>query len=110
MRLDFYRDQKLYLSFTLDGEQTEIGRAAECDVQLLEERVSRVHAVVMRDGAGHRLIDRSVNGTRVNHSVISGETTLQPGDRIYIADYVAVYRSDGAASSGLSADPTVIEL
>jgi DNA-binding SARP family transcriptional activator len=61
---------------------TDIGRAPEARVSLTDSRVSRQHARIESDGAGHRVIDLgSTNGTRDNGKPVT-ERVLEPGDVI----------------------------
>jgi DNA-binding NtrC family response regulator len=76
---------------TLLGRETlEIGRGAECAVQLDGSQVSRVHASIRRTGPIHSLRDEGSrngtwrNGVRVVHSV------LEPGDVLQIGGWTAV--------------------
>jgi hypothetical protein len=65
-----------YLAFTQDGEEwlvpiepgvTHIGRGLTAHVRIEDQRVSRSHAIVIRQGHRIRLLDnRSANGTFVN--------------------------------------------
>jgi EmrB/QacA subfamily drug resistance transporter len=71
----------------LIGSSATIGREPECDLQVLDSEVSRVHAkVTVRDGVA--VIDdlRSSNGTYVDGERILDRTTLAPGDRIQIGE------------------------
>jgi EmrB/QacA subfamily drug resistance transporter len=64
-----------------------IGREPECDLQVLDSEVSRVHAkVTVRDGVA--VIDdlHSSNGTYVDGERIIARQTLAPGDRIQIGE------------------------
>ena len=63
-------------------ERTEVGRALECDISVLEPSLSRKHAELEVDG--NQLIIRelgSVNGTYVNGEKID-EVSLKDGDVI----------------------------
>lgn len=48
-----------------DGPRVVIGREGDCDVLVVDSRVSRQHAVVQREGDGWVLLDASSNGTFV---------------------------------------------
>jgi EmrB/QacA subfamily drug resistance transporter len=64
-----------------------IGREPECDLQVLDSEVSRVHAkITVRDGVA--VIDdlHSSNGTYVDGERIITRQTLAPGDRIQIGE------------------------
>ncbi len=69
------------------GSSATIGREPECDLQVLDSEVSRVHAkVTVRDGVA--VIDdlHSSNGTYVDGERIIERHTLAPDDRIQIGE------------------------
>lgn len=69
-----------------------IGRSRECDIVLDDTAASRRHAEVLPSGEGWRLVDlESTNGVRVNDRRVSGETLLDPGDRIEIGSTEMVF-------------------
>jgi len=76
--------------WTLDQDQTTIGRSSECDIVLPKRQVSRYHAQIERDDGGYLLRDLgSKNGTYVNGQKVYGEPyRLRDGDEIQIALYV----------------------
>jgi len=89
--LYFIRTQRL---FPLTLEESAIGRLPENDVVLASTRVSRRHAVVRKSAEGIELVDvGSSNGTKRNGEALHARSpaTLTPGDRIEIADEVALY-------------------
>ncbi len=64
-----------------------IGREPECDLQVLDSEVSRLHAkVTIRDGRASIDDLHTVNGTFVNSERILEPYTLAPGDRIQIGE------------------------
>jgi hypothetical protein len=69
-----------------------LGRSGECDLAMLDRRVSRLHARVGRDRAGSHMIHDlgSVNGTRVNGAFVRRQT-LSEGDEIEIGAYRFIY-------------------
>jgi len=69
------------------GGSATIGREPECDLQVLDSEVSRLHAkVTVRDGAAFLDDLHSSNGTYVNGERMLERTTLAPGDRIQIGE------------------------
>ena len=108
-RLDFYFDYKLFVKFKLGTEEITIGRAGNCTIQLPDDRVSRVHAVIRPSGGGYELEDRSLNGTRVNDRMVNESEPIEPGDRIYIQKFVIIYQPDDVASIDLSDQHTIYE-
>ncbi len=74
------------LVYTLShGSETLIGRGEEADIPLLEQRVSRKHAVIKVDPQGTVIIEDqgSSNGTFVNGVKVHRQE-LKDGDRIQI--------------------------
>lgn len=81
-------------SFTLDKDATSIGRLGECDIVLTDPGTSRRHAEIRKNGARYTLADLgSTNGTILNQAPVSGDATLQDGDRITIGNTVLEFRS-----------------
>lgn len=84
--------------------RTTIGRASDCDIQVLHEGVSRRHAKVTRDPDGHMtLVDLSSdNGTFVEGERITRHT-LQVGEAIRIMrtrfTYEVIEEADVATSA-----------
>jgi EmrB/QacA subfamily drug resistance transporter len=71
----------------LIGGTATIGREPECDLQVLDSEVSRLHAkVTVRDGVAAIDDLHSSNGTYVDGERILAHTTLAPGDRIQIGE------------------------
>jgi pSer/pThr/pTyr-binding forkhead associated (FHA) protein len=89
--LYFIRTQRL---FPLTLEESSIGRLPGNDVVLASTRVSRRHAVVRKRAEGVELVDvGSSNGTKRNGEALRARSpaVLTPGDRIEIAEEVALY-------------------
>ena len=63
-----------------------IGRDNSCDIVINDQRVSRVHANLTRNGQGYTIRDTSTNGTQVNGlNVHQREIYLQYGDSVVFA-------------------------
>lgn len=78
--------------YTLDAEGTVIGRAHDCDIPLDDDGISRVHALIERDGKRWVVRDMgSTNGTFVGDRTV-GETplALRDGDKIRFGTDVIV--------------------
>ena len=74
------------MEYELNGEETIIGRNPTTDVTLLDENISREHAIVLRDEeTGTYSIEdlQSTNGTKVNGKGVRS-ADIQPGDEIEI--------------------------
>jgi FHA domain len=75
----------------LDVKVVHIGRGLTSDVRIEEQRVSRSHAILVRNGHHTRLLDnRSANGTYVNGRQIIA-TNIADGDVIRIGPVVMTY-------------------
>ncbi len=108
-RLDVYVEFKRFLSIRLGTGGVSIGRSADCDIQLLSEKVSRHHTTIApMHGGRYSLEDRSTNGTRVNSEMVHGRKVLAPGDRIYIDTYVLVFQADDGPSRPLETERTLV--
>lgn len=74
------------MAYPLEGEETLIGRNPTTDITLLDEGISREHAIVLYDVALDRYTVedlQSTNGTKVNGKRIRS-VELQPGDTLQI--------------------------
>ena len=70
-------------TLTVDALPTVIGRAAEADLVIDDETVSRRHAQLTGDRGGLVLSDLgSSNGTTLNGNPMVGEVVLHDGDLI----------------------------
>ena len=79
------------------ADPTTIGRGPDRDIQVDDNRVSRRHAVVRRDGDRWTITDEgSSNGTRRNGSRIAptAPVPLSDGDEIGIGPVTFTFRSD----------------
>lgn len=64
--------------------RVSLGRASDCDIQIINDGVSRRHAKVVPTPAGHIVVDlRSNNGTFVGEQRVR-EHELRPGDEVRI--------------------------
>ena len=74
------------MEYVLDGEETLIGRNPTTDITLLDENISREHALILFDAeTGTYTIEdlASTNGTKVNGKGIRSQV-LEPGDEIQV--------------------------
>ncbi|WP_242395238.1 GGDEF domain-containing protein [Anaeromyxobacter oryzisoli] len=92
--LVFVAGEAAGLRVALEGEVV-LGRDAACEVALEADDVSRRHARVVPDGAGHRVVDLgSTNGTWLNGREVES-APLAPGDRLRLGSCVARYLRAG---------------
>ena len=78
-----------------------IGREEDCDVPLLDELVSRVHARLRgKDGRYFIKDDHSSNGTFVNDQPIAPTQELQSGDKLSLGTTILTFLSDADAGGG----------
>ncbi len=74
------------MTYDLTSDETLIGRNPTTDITLLDEGISREHAIVMYDeNAGEYIVEdlQSTNGTKVNGKRVRS-ATLALGDEIQI--------------------------
>ncbi len=74
------------MSYELHSEETLIGRNPTTDITLLDEGISREHALILFDDQdGTYTVEdlQSTNGTKVNGKRVRS-ATLAPGDEIQI--------------------------
>lgn len=84
-RLEICTGEFVGMVYELVAEETLIGRNPTTDITLLDEGMSREHAVLVSDVAdgSHQIEDlNSTNGTRVNGKPIRAATVLCSGDEI----------------------------
>jgi len=71
--------------YKLPPAEAVIGRSRRADVHLVDDGVSRVHAIIRQDGDRLVIEDRgSRNGTFVNGEPVVGRAPLQDGDKIQV--------------------------
>lgn len=67
------------------GDSLSIGRGEHNGIVITDHFVSHEHAAIVRYGQQYRLVDLgSTNKTRLNGTIVTGETGLQDGDIIEI--------------------------
>jgi pSer/pThr/pTyr-binding forkhead associated (FHA) protein len=71
------------------ADETTLGRAPGCLIQLDDTYVSQVHARVSRSGDELIVEDLgSTNGTYVNRVKVTAPTPLREGDRLQVGNFV----------------------
>ncbi|MDX2014468.1 MAG: sigma 54-interacting transcriptional regulator [Myxococcaceae bacterium] len=95
---------------TLDvARPLTVGRAASCDVHLLDDKVSREHCVFERVGGGLQVRDLgSRNGTWVNGARLDGPRALKADDSVGIGETLVLVSGDGEALRTPDGDATVV--
>jgi signal transduction histidine kinase len=84
-------------SFVLDEGTTVIGRAAECEISILDNGLSRRHSAIETTGGESVLVDlKSKNGSFVNGVRVSREA-LRPGDLIRLGEVLFEFGERGPA-------------
>lgn len=79
-----FRDADGEHSFVLDRESTSMGRSAGQDFVLADPRVSRKHAVIVREDGAYAVVDQaSTHGTFVN-GVRTERAALKHGDSLQL--------------------------
>jgi pSer/pThr/pTyr-binding forkhead associated (FHA) protein len=74
------------MTYTLEAEETLIGRNPNTDITLLDEGISREHALILYDEDADRYSVedlQSTNGTKVNGKRVRS-AELQPGDVLQV--------------------------
>ncbi len=79
-------------SLTVDGEKLSFGRGSEADHRIADDGLSRLHAIVYRDGPRVWVVDQnSTNGTFVNDArVAAAGTPIRSGDRVKIGNHTVL--------------------
>jgi sigma-B regulation protein RsbU (phosphoserine phosphatase) len=89
----------------LDQSVVVIGRSAEADVTLDDNRSSRLHAEIRKLGEAFHLRDLdSRNGTYVNGERVKGSRVLQPGDQITIGETIVTFDPNHATAVAMVAN------
>jgi DNA-binding response OmpR family regulator len=91
--------------FSLENDETILGRDPGCQVVLALPPISRRHAALRRDSRGYSLCDLgSANGTTLNGSPVGEKAVLlHPGDEICLAGAARlVFQQDPAGQPVLA--------
>jgi pSer/pThr/pTyr-binding forkhead associated (FHA) protein len=85
------------MTYSLEGEETLIGRNPNTDITLLDEGISREHALVLYDAEADRYTIedlQSTNGTKVNGKRVRS-AELQPGDTLQVGNTLFEFVREG---------------
>lgn len=78
--------------FTLDADTVVVGRDEGCDIQIVDEMVSRRHFQVRQADEKHFLMDlQSANGVKINGHQVNKEVALHDRDAITIGETKLLY-------------------
>jgi adenylate cyclase len=89
------------MSYDLAAEETLIGRNPTTDITLLDEGISREHALILWDEEANEFSVedlQSTNGTKVNGKRVRS-ATLTEGDEIQVGHTRFLFSRDGAPGS-----------
>jgi DNA-binding NtrC family response regulator len=76
-------------------DTSTIGRSSGCTIQLLDEKVSRLHSTILRTPEGWVLRDEgSSNGTGLNGRLLLEPATLRPGDEVAVGNNLMLFESE----------------
>ena len=83
------------------GTRTLLGRSGDSDIQLMEQAVSRRHALILLQGDGHYWLGDldSTNGTFLGEERVESHR-LQPGDVIHLGKSTLIYQELPQAGRG----------
>jgi pSer/pThr/pTyr-binding forkhead associated (FHA) protein len=85
------------MTYALEGEETLIGRNPNTDITLLDEGISREHALVLYDAEADRYTIedlQSTNGTKVNGKRVRS-AELHPGDTLQVGNTLFEFVREG---------------
>ena len=83
--------------FELARRPLSVGRDPSRDIQILDPKVSRKHAIIRYEGDNHVIVVSSAkNGIKINGSEIDDHATLNEGDEIRLGDTVLQFTELGA--------------
>jgi pSer/pThr/pTyr-binding forkhead associated (FHA) protein len=85
------------MTYALEAEETLIGRNPNTDITLLDEGISREHALILYDEEGDRYVIedlQSTNGTKVNGKRIRS-AELHHGDSVQVGSTLFDFVREG---------------
>jgi pSer/pThr/pTyr-binding forkhead associated (FHA) protein len=92
--LEIVRGQFAGACFQVERAVCSIGRGEENDVRIRDDTVSLTHATLLRKRGAWFVVDlRSMNGTYVDGSRVSGERELHPGARLRLGAVELSFRA-----------------
>ena len=108
-KLLIHEDQQPLREIRLYKPRTKIGRASECEIQLSSTRVSRKHALIIREGDTFFLEDLgSTNAVFLNEEKIK-RAALKHGDQIGIHHFVLEFVEEASSEPIVPANVVRVE-
>ncbi len=96
MKLTLLVDGAMHLVF-LTEEGVTIGRGDQATIKLQTNAVSRIHAkIFLKDGKPHVMDMKSLNGTSLNGSNLTGPAQLHLGDKVLLGEAMVTWVPEGA--------------
>ncbi|QKK09145.1 MAG: FHA domain-containing protein [Planctomycetota bacterium] len=73
--------------FELASRPLSVGRDPSRDIQIVDPKVSRKHAMIRHDNGRYLIAaTKALNGITINGAAADGEATLMEGDEIQLGD------------------------
>ena len=96
MKLTLLVDGAMHPVF-LTEEGVTIGRGDQATIKLQTNAVSRIHAkIFLKDGKPHVMDMKSLNGTSLNGSNLTGPAQLHLGDKVLLGEAMVTWVPEGA--------------
>ena len=96
--------------FPVGDVSTTLGRSLNCDIQLADQNISRLHAELLWEGGRLFLVHRSqVNRSLVNNEQITDRLELLGGEEIQLADRVVLRLKIERAEAEESVEAPAVE-
>lgn len=84
--------------FEFASRPLSVGRDPSRDIQVIDPKVSRKHAMIRQEGESYVIMaTKALNGVVINGAAVEGETKLTEGDEIQLGDTVLRYGAPGGA-------------
>lgn len=89
-QLTFHRDGKALSKRSLGDVPILIGRDPSCDIELVEEDISRIHARIFSEDGVYKIEDKSTNGIFINGKKVES-AFLKENDKIKIGSWQIIF-------------------
>src|SRR5437868_14954051 len=85
---------------------TSIGRASANTIQITDEKSSRHHFKIEKNGSAFKLVDLgSTNGIKLNGTKLGADIDLKPGDQLSVGKTIFVFEDESQAKPSAPAKP-----